>query len=69
MSGPFANGTEGDMFVAHRCMRCAYWDHKVEAPCEGFTPAFFGQWPEILYRTTSTVVGVDCRNFLKVVDR
>jgi hypothetical protein len=66
MSGPFSGSTSGELFTANRCGRCA---HRVAdgefagEPCDDFTPALFGEWPEILYRSDSTPVGVECRKF------
>lgn len=69
MSAPFSNGTEGDLFMSNRCQRCAHWDDDLDLSCDDFTPAFFGEWPEILYRvprSQQNPLGVECRNFLKV---
>lgn len=62
MSGPFYDATSGEMFVAGRCDRCV---HRLgeDEPCDEFTPALVGEWPEILFRSDSTPVGVECREF------
>lgn len=63
MAAPFANGTEGDMWMANRCCRCVHRDEEFDGPCVEFTPAFLGEWPEILYRADTNILGVECRKF------
>lgn len=64
MSPPFSNSETGELFIANRCHRCAHRVRDpIEAyPCADFTPAYIGQWPEILYRA-SNPAGVECRRF------
>ena len=68
---PFANATEGDAFVANRCRCCPLYDHEVDGPCDQFTPAFFGEWPDILYRTRPTrdnPLGVECDWYQQAIE-
>lgn len=70
MSGPFSNSTDGEMFTGARCRVCRHrgseFDDAPDVPCDDFTPAYLGEWPEILYRvprSTANPVGVECARF------
>lgn len=66
MSGPFSNGTDGELFTANRCDRCTRRAEIDDGPCEEFTPAYFDEMPEILFRvprSAANPVGVECRLF------
>lgn len=67
MSPPFANGTEGELFMANRCQRCVHWDHEDDVPCDDFDAAYFGEWPEIFYKADTNILGVECRKFEAVL--
>jgi hypothetical protein len=62
MSGPFSNSTDGELFTANRCDRCVHTTVDGD-PCDDFTPAYLGEWPEILYRSPDGPSGVECRKF------
>lgn len=62
MGSPFSNSESGEMFIANRCDRCVHRLHE-NGPCHDFTPALLGEWPEILFRSDATPVGVECRKF------
>ncbi len=68
MSGPFSNADCGEMFTFNRCARCRHrgWIEGPDDPCDAFTPAYLGEWPDILYPvpiTEANPVGVECKRF------
>lgn len=61
---PFSTSDQGEAFIAGRCARCVHRTAEGE-PCDDFTPALVGEWPEILHRSDATPVGVECSKFAK----
>lgn len=62
---PFSNSTEGDMFVGARCDYCVHRTGSGD-PCAAFDPAFWGEWPDVLFRverSPSNPLGIECSRF------
>jgi hypothetical protein len=62
MSGPFSGYTSCELFICNRCVACVHRTVEND-PCDEFTPAYLGEWPEMLLKDEDSFIGVECVRF------